>query len=89
MSTKLILTITISVTSQDPFGSKRYIDPDTVTASDVVSVECPIGIDPKSLDVSKVIQGTIPGIIDEHMTLRHDELQRLKELEQPSLLTAR
>jgi hypothetical protein len=87
MSSKLILSITIAVTSQDPPDSKYWIDPDEVMASDVIIVECPLGIDAKALDISKVIQGTLPGVIEAHMERRAMERERLRAAVQPSLLT--
>jgi hypothetical protein len=87
MSSKLILTVTIAVTSEEPIDSKFYIDPADVQASDVILVECPFNIDAKALDISKVIQGTLPGVIEEHKERRYAERERLRALTQPSLLT--
>ena len=87
MSSKLILEIAISVTSQDPIDSKWWIDPDEVLAHDTIRVECPLGIDAKALDISKVIQGTLPGVIEAHMERRAAERERLRAQVQPSLLT--
>lgn len=55
MPTKLILTINLSVTSEDSPSAKIFIDPDTVRAEDVILVECPFTVDPKALDVTKII----------------------------------
>jgi hypothetical protein len=87
MSSKLILTVTIAVTSEEPIDSKFYVDPAAVEASDVILVECPFNIDAKALDISKVIQGTLPGVIEEHKERRYAERERLRALTQPSLLT--
>lgn len=87
MSSKLILTVTIAVTSQEPYDSKFYVDPTAVEASDVILVECPFNIDAKALDISKVIQGTLPGVIEEHKERRYAERERLRAMTQPSLLT--
>ena len=80
MSNKLILTVTIAVTSEEPIGSKFYIDPLDVQASAVILVECPFNIDAKSLDISKMIQGTLPGVIEEHKDRRYAERERLRAI---------
>jgi len=50
-------------------------------------VECPRDIDAKALDVSKVIQGTLPGIIEEHNANWNRKYERVKEAAKPSLFT--
>lgn len=87
MAGKLILTIHITVTSEGAPGAKYYVDPDEVEAVDVIRVECPRSIDSKALDVSKVIQGSLPAIIDEHNENWKREYDRVKEAAKPSLFT--
>lgn len=77
MRPKLVLVIELAVTTESLTTDKYYIDPDAICARDRILVECPRGIDPKALDVSKIIQGALPGIIEEHNTLRGAELERL------------
>ena len=85
MAGKLVLTITMMVTSEDAPGAKYYVHPDEVMAFDKIRVECPRNIDAKSLDVSKIIQGALPGIIEEHNANWHTEYNRVKAASQPAL----
>jgi hypothetical protein len=87
MTGKLILTISMTVTSEGASSAKFYVDPDEVAADDTIRVECPRSIDPKALDISKVIQGALPGIIEEHNRNWNREYDRVKELAKPSLFT--
>ena len=57
-------------------------------ALDTIRVECPRNIDPKALDVSKVVMGALPGIIEEHNRQWNIEYNRVKaDATQPALFT--
>lgn len=86
MAGQLVLRIIMTVTSEDAPGAKYYVDPDAVQATDMIRVECPRYIDPKALDVSKIVMGALPGIIEEHNRQWRAEYDRVKaEATQPSL----
>lgn len=86
MRPKLVLVIELSVTTESLTTDKYYVDPDEIRANDRILVECPRGIDPKALDVSKIIQGALPGIIEEHNALRGAEIERLMARNKPGQL---
>jgi hypothetical protein len=87
MNGKLILTIEVTVTSEDRGSVKYYVDPIEVAAMDTIRLECPRNIDPKAIDVSKVIQGALPTIIEEHNRNWSSEYERVKAAAlQPSLI---
>ena len=78
MAGKLVLTIEVTVTSEERGSVKYYVDPNEVAATDMIRLECPRNIDPKAIDVSKVIQGALPTIVEEHNRNWNAEYDRVK-----------